>query len=101
MGVEATDRIDRLESDMQELKAQNYKFESWFQEAAQSDQDMTQRISVVAQQVQAHQEQLLGLQHTVHQQGATIQSATAEMRAEMTQGFSNIEALLTKKHRSS
>eukprot|EP00435_Cladocopium_sp_Y103_P033400 s1865_g8.t1 len=74
-------RFQKLETGMSELKVQNQKFESWFQEAGHSNAALRKDVNALASQVKDNQQ--------------NIQSMNAEIRT----GFSNIEALLSKKHR--
>eukprot|EP00435_Cladocopium_sp_Y103_P069861 s642_g34.t1 len=74
-------RFQKLETGMSELKEQNKKFESWFQDAGHSNAALRKDMNALASQVKDNQQ--------------NIQSMNAEIRT----GFSNIEALLSKKHR--
>ena len=74
--------------------------ESWFQDAAQSNQEANHKLHMVANQVASHQTQLSNLEQAVTQNSTTLQAVNSELR-EMSRGFGNIEALLNKKLRSS
>ncbi|CAJ1445328.1 unnamed protein product [Effrenium voratum] len=101
MADDSEDRLSKLEVDMREIKEQNHKFESWFQDAAQSNQEANHKLHMVANQVASHQTQLSNLEQAVTQNSTTLQAVNSELREEMSRGFGNIEALLNKKLRSS
>ncbi|CAJ1451073.1 unnamed protein product, partial [Effrenium voratum] len=86
-------RFRQLETNVAELQRQNTKFEHWFTEAAEAHQATNMQIESVAKQVHSHQAELTTLNKNVNEHNA-------ELRREMSNGFSNIEALLSKKHRA-
>ena len=86
-------RFQFLESSVAELRQQNVKFEQWFGDAAEANQVTNRQINALATQVQTQQLELGNLNKTVHDHNA-------EIRREMSAGFGNIEALLSKKHRT-
>ena len=97
MDTEDTSRFEsrfrQLETNVAELQRQNTKFEHWFTEAAEANQATNMQIESVAKQVHSHQAELTTLNKNVNEHNA-------ELRREMSNGFSNIEALLSKKHRA-
>ena len=68
-------RFSRLETDMQELRSQGHKFESWFADAAAANAQMQSQVQDIQQELSGQK---------VH-----TQNLTDEIRA----GFSNIKAM--------
>ena len=91
MADDSEDRLSKLEVDMREIKEQNHKFESWFQDAAQSNQEANHKLHMVANQGASHQTQLSNLEQAVTQNSTTLQAVNSELREEMSRGFGNIE----------
>ena len=83
------ERFNRLEVDMAEIKAQNQQYQGWFHEAAQA----SNRIQLQVDELQ-----------TVAQAQATdmeiVKADISTVRGEIQSGFSNIEALLSKRPRN-
>ena len=105
-------RLCQLETGFQELKAQNSKFEGWFQSFGQKVTESHARAETLTQSLQAQAGEVAQLRAEVARQAeqlpATVQSAVssllAELGAQMQQQFqqqhSQLEALLSKKQRS-
>ncbi|CAE7940377.1 unnamed protein product, partial [Symbiodinium necroappetens] len=81
-------RLTQLESTMQELKAQNDKFEGWFQTFGTKVQQQADQVSEVQQAVHTQGAELqqvrqeMGTQSTVIQ--ASVQQAVTSMQTELT-----------------
>ncbi|CAJ1449681.1 unnamed protein product [Effrenium voratum] len=86
-------RFQHLEPSVAELRQQNYKFEQWFGEAAEANAATNHQINAIAKEVHTQQAELSNL-------NKSVSDHNAEIRREMSAGFSNIEALLSKKHRT-
>ena len=83
------ERFNRLEVDMAEIKAQNQQYQGWFHEAAQASNRMQLQVDEL---------------QTVAQAQATdmeiVKADISTVRGEIQSGFSNIEALLSKRPRN-
>ena len=106
----ADPRVERLETDMKEIKIQNCKFEQWFQEAGTQSWGMKQQLDGLLAQVSHQDDTVRQVQTAVATTQSRVEdlstqvsghrSDVAGLRTEVTQGFAHLEALLSKKHRS-
>ncbi len=80
------ERFNRLEVDMAEIKAQNQQYQGWFQEAAQASNRMQTRVDELQVVVQAQATDM-----------EIVKADISTVRGEIQHGFSNIEALLSKR----
>ena len=79
----ATDgRLNKLETDLSEMRHHQARFESWCQDAGQAQQQLQTQLGQLAATVSEHTAELTDM-------GKQIQS-----------GFSNIESLLVKRSRT-
>ena len=86
-------RFQKLEAGVTELQAQGVKFEGWFTQMHQTDQFLTT-------QIQETNARLDAVSSSVTHQVGSIQHEMNSMRGEMTSGFANIEALLSKSRKT-
>ena len=83
------ERFNRLEVDMAEIKAQNHQYQGWFQQAAQASNQMQTRVDELQVVVQAQATDM-----------EIVKADISTIRGEIQGGFSNIEALLSKRPRN-
>ena len=100
-------RLDKLEVDMREMKSQGEKFEHWFHDAGQQNKTMQFQIEQIAQQVVAQDQAMQSAQVQTQTRMEDLSSQVQANRKDVSQlqssiqdGFANIEALLSKKHRA-
>lgn len=100
-------RLDKLEVDMREMKSQGEKFEHWFHDAGQQNKTMQIQIEQIAQQVVAQDQAMQSAQVQTQTRMEDLSSQVQANRKDVSQlqssiqdGFANIEALLSKKHRA-
>ena len=81
--AEKTDsRLNKLETDIHEMRNQHVKYEQWFAEAGAANQNLQGQLNTVVAQV------------------AEQKSELSTMGSEIKSGFANLEALLAKKART-
>ena len=81
--TEKTDqRLNKMETDIHELRQQHVKYEQWFSEAGAANKNLQGQLNTVAAQV------------------ADQRSEITTMGQEIKSGFSTLEALLSKKTRT-
>ena len=87
----------QMEVDIAAMKQQHYKFEGWLHDAARADQETTQRLNEVAQQVSGQQAQLDVLSQRSEATQRSLDTMTTDFRSDMSKGFKQIQALLAKR----
>eukprot|EP00438_Fugacium_kawagutii_P033744 Skav209660 [mRNA] locus=scaffold2126:122984:134587:- [translate_table: standard] len=92
------ERFQRLETDITQIRQQQDKFESWFQDAGKA-------TSTLQSQVGSLTNQLLETKNEIHQQVGTLTQQMGENRqgitdmgARIEQGFANLQDLLRERH---
>ena len=80
-----------------EIKHQQGKFETWFQEAGAANDLLQTQVQGLANQVSRNQKEAPGLSGQTQQQQQQIGIISADIQ----KGFTQIEALLSKKQRTS
>ena len=101
--VQTEQRFASLETDLQELKAQNVTFQSWFQESAQADKRLQGQLQEMHTQVVNQQNDLEAVKNELASQTGTagqMREELSQVRSEMTGSFSRLEALLEKRNRT-
>ncbi len=100
-------RLDKLEVDVREMKIQGEKFEHWFHDAGQQNKAMQHQMDQIAQQVVAQDQAMQNAQIQTHARMEDLSTQVQANRKDVSQlqssiqdGFANIEALLSKKHRA-
>ena len=79
---------------MTELQAQHVKYDGWFAQLHQTDQFLSAHVEHTNQRRdQVHQ--------TVNTQVASLQENMNQVRNEVSAGFSNLEAMLSKRGKMS
>ena len=87
-------RFLRLEAGITELQAQHVKHDSWFAQMHQTDQFLSAQVEQTNQRLdQVHP--------TVNNQVASLQENMNQVRNEVSAGFANIEAMLSKRGKTS
>ena len=87
-------RFAKLEAGITELQSQHVKFEGWFAQMNQTDQFLAAQVEQTQQRIdQVHQ--------NVNTQIASLQENVSQVRNEVSAGFSNIEAMLSKRGKTS
>ena len=90
-------RLVQLEADVQELRAQSKKFESWFQDAGDQVAGLKQQVGTLATKVQEQ----MSTTDSLHQMMGSMQASLQhELQNSMAQQTERLEALLSKQRRT-
>ena len=93
--VSATeDRFARLETGMHELRAQNVKHEQWFNQMHATEQQMAQQIETQGHHIEQVRKDL-------ESKTNSLKDGLDRVETEISRGFSQMEALLEKKNKTS
>ena len=97
----ADPRLDKLETDMNEMKAQGQKFEHWFQDAGNQNRAMKTQMDNLVQQVAVQDQALQNTHGRIEEmQVQANRRDVSQLQSSIQSGFANIEALLSKKQRA-
>ena len=86
-------RLCRLESSLGEIKAQNARYDQWFEHQAQVQIELNGRVEYLAQDLQSQKQQVEALDQAVHKQGNDTQSSFVSLAEDMRKGFAHIESM--------
>ena len=86
-------RLCRLETSIGEIKAQNSRYDQWFEHQAQVQAELNGRVDHLSEGLRNQKEQMVALDQAVHKQGSDAQSSFVCLAEDMRKGFSHIEAM--------
>ena len=92
--AETQNRFLQLESGMQELKAQSGKYEQWFNQLHQTDQQLAAQVELQGHKIEQVSKDL-------DSKTSSLKDGLDRVETEMSRGFSQMEALLEKKNKTS
>ena len=99
--VHTNDRLTRLESGISELQATNQKFEGWFNQLHQADQQLSSQVESITQQVDHQGHRMEKINQDLASQVGGLQTGLTSVQKDVTDGFTRMEALLEKRAKTS
>ena len=92
--AETNTRFQQLESGMQELRAQSGKYEQWFSQLNQTDQQLAAQIELQGHKIEQVSKDL-------DHKTSSLKDSLDRVESEISRGFTQMEALLEKKNKTS
>lgn len=95
---ETDTRLSCLETGITELRANNQKFEGWFN---QIDQQLAAKVDSITQQVDLQGHRVEQINRDLASQVSTLQSSVSAIQQDISAGFTRMEALVEKRAKTS
>ena len=98
---ETDTRLSRLETGITELRANNQKFEGWFNQMHQTDQQLAAKVDSITQQVDLQGHRVEQINRDLASQVSALQSSVSTIQQDISAGFTRMEALVEKRAKTS